>query len=82
MKYPTTEDEIKAFQKEKNLEVDGKLGPRTMRALGLAGIVPKTEEEIKVFQKANKLEVDGKIGPKTQAALNTYAKPNGSQTST
>ena len=82
MKYPTTVDEIKAFQKEKSLEVDGKLGPRTMRALGLAGIVPKTEEEIKVFQKANKLEVDGKIGPKTQAALNTYAKPNGSQTST
>ena len=82
MKYPTTEDEIKAFQKEKSLEVDGKLGPRTMRALGLAGIVPKTEEEIKVFQKANKLEVDGKIGPKTQAAINSYAKPNGSQTST
>lgn len=70
--YPITSDEIKAFQQEKGLTVDGILGPKTMRALGLAGITPKSEEQIKAFQKANKLTVDGKIGPETRARLNEY----------
>lgn len=73
--YPITPDEIKAFQQEKGLTVDGILGPKTMRALAVAGITPKSEEQIKAFQKANKLTVDGIIGPETQAFLYEYEKP-------
>ena len=80
--YPITSDEIKAFQQEKGLTVDGILGPKTMRALGLAGITPKSEEQIKAFQKANKLTVDGKIGSETKARLKVYEeKPQSSESS-
>lgn len=39
--------------------VDGKIGPKTKKA-------------IKEFQKANALAVDGKVGPKTWAALSKH----------
>jgi hypothetical protein len=39
--------------------IDGKIGPRSQRA-------------IEEFQKANALEVDGKVGPKTWAVLSQY----------
>ncbi len=40
-------------------EIDGKMGPRTKKA-------------VMDFQKANGLKVDGKVGPKTMAALDKY----------
>ena len=42
-------------------EIDGKMGPRTRRA-------------IKEFQKAKKLNPDGVVGPKTWEALSQYLK--------
>jgi len=39
--------------------IDGKIGPRTKKA-------------IEEFQRANGLKVDGKVGPKTWAALEKY----------
>lgn len=42
-------------------EIDGKIGPRTKRA-------------IVEFQKANGLKPDGKVGPKTWAELGKYLK--------
>lgn len=39
--------------------VDGKIGPKTKKA-------------IEEFQKANQLKADGKVGPKTWAILSTY----------
>ncbi len=39
--------------------IDGKLGPKSMKA-------------VEEFQKANGLAVDGKVGPKTWAALSKY----------
>jgi peptidoglycan hydrolase-like protein with peptidoglycan-binding domain len=44
------------------LEIDGKIGPKTKRA-------------IEEFQKANALKVDGKIGPKTWSLLSKYLNP-------
>lgn len=43
-------------------EIDGKIGPKTRKA-------------IEEFQKANNLEVDGKVGPKTWAILSAYLNP-------
>ena len=41
--------------------IDGKIGPRTKKA-------------IEEFQKANGLQVDGKVGPKTWAELEKYLR--------
>lgn len=43
-------------------EIDGKLGPKTKKA-------------IEEFQKANNLKADGKAGPKTWALLSGYLNP-------
>jgi len=44
--------------------IDGKVGPRTKKA-------------IKAFQKARGLKADGKVGPKTWKALKRYAESSG-----
>jgi peptidoglycan hydrolase-like protein with peptidoglycan-binding domain len=49
--------------------VDGKVGPKTKKA-------------IEEFQKANGLKVDGKVGPKTWAILSKQSSPAASATST
>ena len=41
-KYPTTQDEIKAFQKANGLAVDGIIGKNTKAALDRAGLKPAT----------------------------------------
>jgi hypothetical protein len=41
-KYPTTQDEIKAFQKANGLAVDGIIGKNTQAALDKAGLKPAT----------------------------------------
>lgn len=43
-------------------EIDGKIGPKTKKA-------------IEEFQKANGLQADGKVGPKTWAALSSHLNP-------
>jgi len=43
-------------------EVDGRIGPKTKKA-------------IEDFQKANNLQADGKVGPKTWALLSAYLNP-------
>lgn len=43
-------------------EIDGKIGPKTKKA-------------IEEFQRANALEVDGKVGPKTWSVLSKYLNP-------
>lgn len=47
-------------------DIDGKVGPKTKRA-------------IEEFQKANTLKADGKVGPKTWAALSAYLSAPSSQ---
>jgi len=42
-KYPTTPDEIKAFQQAKGLTVDGVIGKNTRAALAAAGIKPPAQ---------------------------------------
>jgi hypothetical protein len=42
-KYPTTPDEIKAFQQAKGLTVDGVIGKNTRTALAAAGIKPPAQ---------------------------------------
>jgi hypothetical protein len=42
-KYPTTPDEIKAFQQAKGLTVDGVIGKNTRTALAAAGIKPPSQ---------------------------------------
>jgi hypothetical protein len=42
-KYPTTPDEIKAFQQAKGLTVDGVIGKNTKAALAAAGIKPPAQ---------------------------------------
>ncbi len=58
----TRDKEIQAALKSAGFytgEVDGKMGPRTKKA-------------IEEFQKANGLKADGKVGPKTWAELEKY----------
>jgi peptidoglycan hydrolase-like protein with peptidoglycan-binding domain len=60
--YKPTAKEIQTALKNANFymgEVDGKVGPKTKKA-------------IEEFQKANNLQADGKVGPKTWAALSKY----------
>jgi len=63
--YKPTAIEIQTALKNANFytgAIDGKIGPKTKKA-------------IEEFQKANGLEVDGKVGPKTWAALSKYLNP-------
>lgn len=60
-------DNVKDLQSHLNsagakLEVDGKFGAQTQKA-------------VRKFQKQNNLKVDGKVGPKTMEALNKGASP-------
>lgn len=60
--YKPTAKEIQTALKNANFYtggVDGKIGPKTKKA-------------IEEFQKANGLQADGKVGPKTWAALSKY----------
>lgn len=60
-----SEIEIQTALKNANFytgEIDGKIGPKTKKA-------------IEEFQKANNLKADGKVGPKTWALLSTYLNP-------
>ncbi|MFH1128205.1 MAG: peptidoglycan-binding domain-containing protein, partial [Candidatus Omnitrophota bacterium] len=58
---PSTQEVQKALKNAGyyTSNVDGKLGPKTKKA-------------IKEFQKANALQADGKVGPRTWAALSKY----------
>jgi len=69
--YKPTSTEIQTALKNAGYydgTVDGKVGPKTKKA-------------VQDFQKANGLTADGKVGPKTWAVLSTYlnavAKPAG-----
>jgi peptidoglycan hydrolase-like protein with peptidoglycan-binding domain len=60
--YKPTNMEIQTALKNANFyigEVDGKLGPKSKKA-------------VSEFQKANGLTADGKVGPKTWALLSKY----------
>lgn len=63
--YKPTNEEIQTALKNAGFytaEVDGKIGPRTKKA-------------IEEFQKTNNLQTDGKVGPKTWLALSRYLNP-------
>jgi murein L,D-transpeptidase YcbB/YkuD len=63
--YKPTNIEIQTALKNAGLyagEVDGKVGPKTKKA-------------IEEFQKANGLKADGKVGPKTWALLSSHLNP-------
>ena len=50
-KYPTTPQEIMAFQKANGLTADGKIGPKTQAVLAKMGLTPQTvAESIKSLQ--------------------------------
>jgi lysozyme family protein len=82
---PKTEAAVRAYQKEKNLAVDGIVGPQTWRALIITArrgdqgdAVRAVQEE---FQYRNLsgdpnmgLQVDGIFGPKTEAAVRDWQK--------
>jgi len=60
--FKPTNQEIQAALKNAGFysgEADGKIGPKTKKA-------------IEEFQKANNLKADGKVGPKTWAALSQH----------
>lgn len=63
--YKPTAHQIQTALKNVGLytgAIDGKIGPKTLKA-------------IEEFQRANGLEVDGKVGPKTWAVLSKYLNP-------
>ena len=63
--YKPTNEEIQTALKNAGhytAEIDGKMGPRTLKA-------------IKDFQAANNLEADGKVGPKTWSVLSKHLNP-------
>ena len=80
---PKTEAAVRAYQKEKNLAVDGIMGPQTWRALIITArrgdqgdAVRAVQEE---FQYRNLsgdptkgLQVDGIFGPKTETAVRDW----------
>jgi peptidoglycan hydrolase-like protein with peptidoglycan-binding domain len=80
---PQTEAAVRAFQKEKNLSVDGIVGPLTWRALvstvrrGDQGDAVRSVQEEFQFRNLsgdpNKAPlVDGIFGPKTEAAVRNW----------
>lgn len=63
--YTPTAQEIQSALKNANFytgNVDGKIGPKTKKA-------------VMEFQEANGLKADGKVGPKTWNALSKYLAP-------
>ncbi len=63
--YKPTNEEIQTALKNAGYytaEIDGKMGPKTLKA-------------IKDFQAANNLEADGKVGPKTWSVLSKHLNP-------
>ena len=63
--YKPTNEEIQTALKNAGFytgQVDGKLGPKTKKA-------------IEAFQTANNLKADGKVGPKTWSLLSTHLTP-------
>ena len=70
--YKPTNEEVQTALKAAGFyagEVDGKVGPKTKKA-------------IEAFQTANNLKADGKVGPKTWGLLSTHLTPAAVPTAT
>jgi peptidoglycan hydrolase-like protein with peptidoglycan-binding domain len=84
-----TEDAVKAFQKLKDLEVDGVVGPITWRNIDEADqsepLLKSGSKGLPVRRLQNRLkligfdvpEVNGRFGPKTEAAVKALQKQAG-----
>jgi murein L,D-transpeptidase YcbB/YkuD len=80
---PKTEAAVRAYQKEKNLAVDGIVGPQTWRALVITARRGDQGDAVRAVQEEfqyrnlsgdpNKgLQVDGIFGPKTETAVRDW----------
>jgi murein L,D-transpeptidase YcbB/YkuD len=80
---PKTEAAVRAYQKEKNLAVDGVVGPQTWRALVITARRGDQGDAVRAVQEEfqyrnlsgdpNKgLQVDGIFGPKTETAVRDW----------
>ena len=80
---PKTEAAVRAYQKEKNLAVDGIVGPQTWRALVITARRGDQGDAVRAVQEEfqyrnlsgdpNKgLQVDGIFGPRTETAVRDW----------
>jgi len=80
---PKTEAAVRAYQKEKNLAVDGIVGPQTWRALVITARRGDQGDAVRAVQEefqyrnlsgdpSKGLQVDGIFGPKTETAVRDW----------
>jgi murein L,D-transpeptidase YcbB/YkuD len=80
---PKTEAAVRAYQKEKNLAVDGIVGPQTWRALVITARRGDQGDAVRAVQEefqyrnlsgdpSKGLQVDGIFGPKTENAVRDW----------